>query len=476
MPLVEDFDEKKQTLPSYENRANASKVLPPLPPGWEELKDPSSGKLFYVNHNKQTTTWDRPEPVKPKPAGPPAYNLFAHRSGSLGIPEQVDDDKVKAKPVDMYEAQAKPAAQFKSRIVTGQKVRIKKGYQQVNAKEIGTVVSANPDGSVEIIFGRKKIGFAESEILEWLEPWGGKHVNVAQPFSAQEANKFAKVSQRPASASPQIQTIIFTEARMGLEFQLENGCFVISKVHMGFEAARKRVELGMRMISIRHGNGGPVTGSTAQQLAQNLGQAPRPLTIQFASGYGAVQQSVYDQYAAPAQSAVAYSAQAAYGRAPVAAPVQPSAAYLPQTAYNRAPVAYQQPRAYEAPVANPYGAPQAYQAPVANQFRAPQAYQAPAANQYGAQQGYQAPAANQYGAPQAYQVPAANQYGAPQAYQAPVAAQYGADQNGKAKKKKRFGKSAMAAGAAGLGAGVLGTMAVGSMMDDDDDDGFGLFD
>ena len=33
---------------------------PPLPPGWEEKVDPSSGKTYYVNHNDQTTHWDRP--------------------------------------------------------------------------------------------------------------------------------------------------------------------------------------------------------------------------------------------------------------------------------------------------------------------------------------------------------------------------------------------------------------------------------
>jgi hypothetical protein len=377
--------ERKEAPPSYENSTE-------LPPGWEEMKDPSSGRFFYVNHNTKTTTWEKPT----KPSGPPSYSSFANRAPPVE----------KAKPVDFY-AQPKPAAQFTSRIVTGQKVRIKKGYEQVNAKEIGTVVSANPDGSVEILFGRKKIGFAESEILEWLEPWGGKPVNVAQPFSEVES---------VAAAGPRIQTIVFTESRMGLEFQLEDGYFVITKVHMGYEAARKRVEIGMRMISIKDGNGNSVMGSSPQQLAQKLGQAPRPLSIQFASGYGAVQQSVYDKYAMPARSAVAYSSQPAYG----AASVQPSAAYPAQANYNRVPVAYQQPNAYQAPVANQYGPPQAYQAPVANQY---------GSNQYGSQ---------------------------------------------RANRNTGSGKSALAAGAVGLGAGVLGTMAVGAMLDDDCD--FDIFD
>jgi len=34
---------------------------PSLPPGWEEKVDPGSGKSYYVNHNTQTTSWDRPQ-------------------------------------------------------------------------------------------------------------------------------------------------------------------------------------------------------------------------------------------------------------------------------------------------------------------------------------------------------------------------------------------------------------------------------
>jgi len=33
---------------------------PALPPGWEEMQDPGSGKLYYVNHTTQTTQWERP--------------------------------------------------------------------------------------------------------------------------------------------------------------------------------------------------------------------------------------------------------------------------------------------------------------------------------------------------------------------------------------------------------------------------------
>jgi len=419
MPLVEDEKESVQAPPSYgaQNQAAA-----PLPPGWEEAKDPRSGRSFYVNHITKTTTWDRPVAPPPKPAGPPSYDQFAKPAASI----------------EAYEKPASPVAKFTSRIVVGQKVRIIKGYQQVNAKEIGTVVSANPDGSVEALFGRNKIGFKESEITEWLEPWGAKPVNVAQPYSAQEAQAtfsnqeinigpqaaFAPVARRDA-----VQTIIFTEPRLGMEFQLENGVFVISKVHMGFEAAKKSVAIGMRMTSITDGNGDRVTGSSAPQLAGNMGRAPRPLTISFASGYGPVQQSVYDRFAnyAPRQAAVAAPA------AVYAAPAQIPNAYGSQAAYNRAPVAYQQPNAYQQPAA--YQQPNAYSNAYPNNAYQNNAYQN-----------------------NAYQN---------NAYQRPVAYQQ-EDYGQRGRSNRGAGTSAMAAGALGLGAGVLGAVAVVSMLDHSD--------
>jgi len=33
----------------------------PLPAGWEEMRDPQSGRMYYVDHERQITTWERPE-------------------------------------------------------------------------------------------------------------------------------------------------------------------------------------------------------------------------------------------------------------------------------------------------------------------------------------------------------------------------------------------------------------------------------
>ena len=41
-----------------------------LPPGWMEVQDPSSGRMYYYNQNTQETTWDKPAPPAPAPVAP----------------------------------------------------------------------------------------------------------------------------------------------------------------------------------------------------------------------------------------------------------------------------------------------------------------------------------------------------------------------------------------------------------------------
>ncbi|KAI6114349.1 hypothetical protein F5141DRAFT_706205 [Pisolithus sp. B1] len=47
-----------------------------LPPGWERRIDPN-GRPYYVDHNRRTTTWNRPDPLQQPP--PPASALPASR-------------------------------------------------------------------------------------------------------------------------------------------------------------------------------------------------------------------------------------------------------------------------------------------------------------------------------------------------------------------------------------------------------------
>ncbi|XP_036438622.1 NEDD4-like E3 ubiquitin-protein ligase WWP1 [Colossoma macropomum] len=45
-------------------QAPSSGISDPLPPGWEQRKDPH-GRTYYVDHNTRTTTWERPQPLPP---------------------------------------------------------------------------------------------------------------------------------------------------------------------------------------------------------------------------------------------------------------------------------------------------------------------------------------------------------------------------------------------------------------------------
>ncbi|XP_037135810.1 NEDD4-like E3 ubiquitin-protein ligase WWP1 isoform X3 [Syngnathus acus] len=45
-------------------QAPAAGTPDPLPPGWEQRKDPH-GRTYYVDHNTRTTTWERPQPLPP---------------------------------------------------------------------------------------------------------------------------------------------------------------------------------------------------------------------------------------------------------------------------------------------------------------------------------------------------------------------------------------------------------------------------
>ncbi|XP_075069850.1 NEDD4-like E3 ubiquitin-protein ligase WWP1 isoform X2 [Mixophyes fleayi] len=45
-------------------RPQSNVTAEPLPPGWEQRKDPH-GRTYYVDHNTRTTTWERPQPLPP---------------------------------------------------------------------------------------------------------------------------------------------------------------------------------------------------------------------------------------------------------------------------------------------------------------------------------------------------------------------------------------------------------------------------
>ncbi|GMI96044.1 ARABIDOPSIS THALIANA SUPPRESSOR OF ACTIN 9, SUPPRESSOR OF ACTIN 9, MURUS 11 [Hibiscus trionum] len=49
----------------YQSVNNYGGYSAPLPPGWEKRSDQVTGKIYYIDHNTRTTTWNHPCPDKP---------------------------------------------------------------------------------------------------------------------------------------------------------------------------------------------------------------------------------------------------------------------------------------------------------------------------------------------------------------------------------------------------------------------------
>lgn len=56
----------------------AGPAPPPLPQGWEAKYDPVTKRVFYVDHNSKTTSWDRPPP-------PPGWQEQQRQAGAAGM-------------------------------------------------------------------------------------------------------------------------------------------------------------------------------------------------------------------------------------------------------------------------------------------------------------------------------------------------------------------------------------------------------
>jgi hypothetical protein len=61
--------------PPDASAADAAPPPPPLPPGWEAKYEPTTKRVFYVDHNTKSTTWDRPAP-------PPGWRPDPSAAGS----------------------------------------------------------------------------------------------------------------------------------------------------------------------------------------------------------------------------------------------------------------------------------------------------------------------------------------------------------------------------------------------------------
>jgi len=308
-----------------------------LPPGWEEMKDPKSGKLFYVNHNSKITTWDRPG-VAQKPVLPPSYR-------------EVTQTQM---PSTVAPASFALNKEQTSRIVIGQKVRIQKRYEEINANEIGTVTSTNDDGSVEAIFKGKKIGFDEDEVSDWLEPYEGESNEGARsPIFAPPANN-EKVAEPYVLCTSPIG--VGQKVRIKKKYQeiraFEVGTISAINPDGSVEVLFNRRKIEFDKIEIPE---------WLEPLGVQSNEVANPYVAKPYENSGAIFNSPQSQKPSHAARKSAYG-QSAHGARHPLSRAQQSGEYGPPAAYNTKPVAYQEPGAYNPPVA--YQASGASQAPI----------------------------------------------------------------------------------------------------------------
>ncbi|MBV5332839.1 WW domain-containing protein, partial [bacterium] len=73
---------------------------PPLPDGWEEMTDPSTGRTFYVDHATRATTW-----VRPAPSG--GERRRRGRGGEMPLPREMMPAAAMTRSSDQYGSTAR---------------------------------------------------------------------------------------------------------------------------------------------------------------------------------------------------------------------------------------------------------------------------------------------------------------------------------------------------------------------------------
>ena len=155
----------------------------PLPPGWEERFDPSTGRRYYVDYATKTTSWVRPQPTGPmsprdhlKSAGFREYPAATTQPTAAGLPEsssfpqggEMDPEMAAAMKIaeaadaaEAAEAKAKEkekasAAAFEARMAAREAAEAKttalgkknKGALHKLKKEVGKALAAPPPGAL----------------------------------------------------------------------------------------------------------------------------------------------------------------------------------------------------------------------------------------------------------------------------------------------------------------------------------------
>ena len=76
-----------------------------MPPFWEELTDRSTGRKYYVNHQTQETTWERPTIALNKSLSTESSNVISATISDIVLPPTGDTTRSEGSETDGNEVE-----------------------------------------------------------------------------------------------------------------------------------------------------------------------------------------------------------------------------------------------------------------------------------------------------------------------------------------------------------------------------------
>jgi hypothetical protein len=136
-------------------------VPPPLPPGWSEHIDPSSGRPYYYNSNDGSTSWDRPPPL-------PSVNETS--ADNDGTHQQQYDTTQSFPPSAQEHSNSTDSQEELSRPDSGNTDMIDPPYQKNPTSSIEQAIPPSSDGDALTSISRDENKIIEEE--HWRETQG----------------------------------------------------------------------------------------------------------------------------------------------------------------------------------------------------------------------------------------------------------------------------------------------------------------
>jgi hypothetical protein len=124
-----------------------------LPPGWEERKD-SIGRIFFVDHNTQSTSWKRPPPNVQEPDDQMEGDMISPTQRPVQHEIKGLDDLAEQPPSPTFEGSLRVRKELRGL-----------GWRQVYARVCGTALEVYPNSlctKVEVCIELKSSTLHES--------------------------------------------------------------------------------------------------------------------------------------------------------------------------------------------------------------------------------------------------------------------------------------------------------------------------